>query len=142
MLLFVVVLPLVGLVVLLNEKCVTENRFDGGMKLEQYLSLSFSWPSTCYKCKRRNKICVSLLALEYTYMTSFLCQQIFLKNIKYLQGFQLILSRFNLGLITSIIPKYSRAVASSELPLKIYLSRHCIAISGSVKLKETKKRRR
>lgn len=111
---------------LLNEKCVTENsRFDGGMKLEQYLS----WPSTCYKCKRRNKICVSLLALEYTYMTSFLCQQIFLKNIKYLQGFQLILSRFNnLGLITSIIPKYSRAVASSELPPKIYLSRYYIAI--------------
>lgn len=36
----------------------------------------------------------------------------FLKNINYLQGFQLILSRFNnLGLITSIIPKYRRAVA-------------------------------
>lgn len=65
--------------------------------------------------KRHNKVGVSLLALEYTYMTSSLCQQIFLKNINYLQGFQLILSRFNnLDLITSIIPKYRRAVAAAD----------------------------
>lgn len=44
----------------------------------------------------------------------------FLKNINYLQGFQLILSRFNnLGLITSIIPKYRRAVAVFDYYLKI-----------------------
>lgn len=73
-------------------------------------------------------------------MTSFLCQQIFfLKNIKYLQGFLANLSRFNnVGLITSIIPKYRVGPWLYPITTKItLLSQYYIAILP-IELKKVK----